>query len=1001
MEYKTNEGMLNAARATGQGKDEIKELSLKVKSLFMKRGACAQRVENYKSMNWWISHHVRSNCRRVTTIQARFEDLIIRLKWFADEHFIVDRIAHHLSYRREAVADVKDLKLVNKWMLTFMDHAQVLKSQFDAMQESLLTGELRRIRTDVVEFKTMDSLVRELLDAMKIDAQYAVERTFLDCKALYAVPGTDEAVSVSVRSLELKKKQTQLQTAVIDNVKLGLDDRLGEEDRRYIDIAAFPNDADTLEPHQMPTKIKAVLVDKFVGRKHFDMRGFIDVVMSQPWMASQALEDVHFEEELSGRELQVDEARATVKNLETSVVTYRGDCAEAEKNIKDLEVEITIIETEDPKFFDPEEWQEMQTNLETFRNEIASKKAEIRLKTTLADSNEEKLPEMQRRLEFLETRHRKAVAALEGRTEARMKLLQEYLKIEEKLVSTAVNGAQENVKTCARKIFDLKEEKRKIETVPIRGVSEDLINCEADVETQQLLQESNYEPKYKVMLCLHALEPSVNGSAHDIINTLATKKAERTQCNIDHFQYRMDMFNEEAKIFGSFSAKKPSYEALMQKFVEAQLLMRRQHSLQRELNERKKRLKRMRAIRMEAIRKLKEEALAQEIAKKEAEEAKRKARENAPTISGVVAAKMKKTIRNTADEYRKFKARRAQNMDAEEERMATYIRLKTKTSGVEAIRAIKITGTALETQQFQKQNDILAEKGLPFYRKINRGIGSQGDVFIWTEMTSNSADFVTHIDIGHSDPAHPLYKKMSTFGYEEVSNPNVKLVIWIKRDKKKNTAINTIKVSYESKEETRLIVDGFQRIGQGEMSLNNFDLPDVYLWYFKVDKDDNMEAINTNAIIGELNSVRKMIKERPDDEELLKLEKKLVEKLTYAHQAEVEAQGQNPISHAVDLLALTDSQLHYWMKIYSKVDKDKSGSVEYDELCDFLGVPPTKFVRYVFDQMDTFNSEGVIEFADFLRSFAIFCMFGKDEILRYVSIHVDAVSPLLTYFTYT
>jgi hypothetical protein len=34
--------------------------------------------------------------------------------------------------------------------------------------------------------------------------------------------------------------------------------------------------------------------------------------------------------------------------------------------------------------------------------------------------------------------------------------------------------------------------------------------------------------------------------------------------------------------------------------------------------------------------------------------------------------------------------------------------------------------------------------------------------------------------------------------------------------------------------------------------------------------------------------------------------------------------------------------------------------------------------------MDTFNSDGVIEFADFLRSFAIFCMFGKDEVKRYV-----------------
>jgi len=632
----------------------------------------------------------------------------------------------------------------------------------------------------------------------------------------------------------------------------------------------------------------------------------------------------------------------------------------------------------------------MQINLETFKSEILAKNAEIRLKTSLADTNEENLPEMQRRQQFLETKHKKAVAALEGRTEVRMKLMQDYMKIEESLVDAAMKDVDDNVKATTKAIVDMKEDKRKIETVPLRGVSDDLINCEADVETQHLLNESNFEPKYRVMQYLHLVNPSINGSAHSVVNKLSEKKTNLTQCNIDHMQYRVDKLNLEAKMLSSTKAKKPVYEAQMKCFVDTQMLMRRQHALQRELDERKQRLKRMRAIRMEATKKLREEALAIEIAKKEEAEAKRKARENAPTITGMVAKKMKSTIRKTADEYRRYKARNAQNMDAEEERMATYIRLKSKTSALEAIRQIKITGTALETQQFQKQNDILAEKGLPFYKKLNRGIGSQGDVFIWVEMTSNSADFVTHIEMGHSDPDHPLYKKMSTFGYEEISNPNIKLVLWIKRDKKKNTAINALRVSYESGEEARLLVDEFQKVGADGLSLENFGLPDVFLWYHKVDKDDNLEAINTNAIIGELNSVRKMRKERPDDVELQKLEKKLVEKLSAAHSNEVEAQGKNPITHAVDLLALTDSQLHYWMKIYGKVDKDKSGAVEFDELCDFLDVPPTKFVKYVFDEMDTFNSDGVIEFADFLRSFAIFCMFGKDEIRRTCFQYADA-----------
>lgn len=910
------------------------------------------------------------------------DDLVKRLRWFADEHFVVSRIVDHLKLRIQALKDNKDLRLAYKWMNDFVDHANALRGKFDAMQESLLSGELRRIRTDCSEFKTMDALVRELLDGMKIDAQYAVERTFLDCRALYAVAGSDEAVSVGNRSLELKKKQGQLQTSVIDNVKLGLDERLTQEDSAYIDIAAFPNDADHLKAHEMPDKIKAQLVERFIGRKHFDLKNFIDVIMSQPWMANQAMEDVHLEEEFRLKELHLDEVKANVKNLEMTIVNFRKDCVNAEKNIEELETEIEVIETEDPKYLDPEEWAEMQANLARFKTEVDAKRAEIRLKTNLANTNEENLPEMRARMEFLEIKHKKAVTALEGRNEARLRLLEDYMAVEESLVDKAVKDASDCNKVVAKELVEMKESKRKIESVPFREIPDQLLECNVDMEMQHLLQESNFEPKYAVYQNLHLLSPDSNPTSFSIIKTKSERRAQVYQSNIDHFNFRSDIHNQECQLFSSLSSRKEQYKQRMHCFVETQMLMRRQHSLQKELENRRKRLKRMRAVRMEAIREAREKALAEEQRKVEEAEERRKARESAKTVASVVAAKLKSNIRKTADEYRRFKMRRAQNMDAEEERMATYIRLKTKKSELEAIRSIKITGTLLETQQFQKQNDILAEKGLPFYRKINRGIGSQGDVFIWVEMTTNSAEFVTHIDISHSDPAHPMYKKMSTFGYQEVSNPNIKMVLWIKKDKRKNTAINALKVSYESGEEARLIVDEFQRVGDGELSLSNFGLPDIFLWYHKVDKDDSLETINTNSIIGELNNVRKMIKERPDDDELLKLEKKLVAKLSSAHSAEVEAQGVNPITHAVDLLALSDKQLHQWMKIYAKVDKDKSGSIEFDEMCEFLGEAPTKFVRYVFDEMDSFNSDGVIEFSDFLRTFAIFCMFGKDEVLR-------------------
>jgi len=244
------------------------------------------------------------------------------------------------------------------------------------------------------------------------------------------------------------------------------------------------------------------------------------------------------------------------------------------------------------------------------------------------------------------------------------------------------------------------------------------------------------------------------------------------------------------------------------------MMTRRQHSLQRELIERKQRLKRMRALRLEAVRELRERAEAEEKVKQEELEKKRLEKENAKTITGIIGDKLKSTLRNTADDCRRYKVKREQNLDAEEEKMATYIRLKTKVTGLEAIRKIKITGTQAETQQFQKQNDILAEKGLPFYKKMNRGIGSQGDVFLWIEMTRHSSDIITYKFVG--------------------------------KDRQEKEHCN----------------QRHQRIGDEEMSLNNFGLPDIFLRCHKVDKDDKAEGIYTNAIISELLSIRKMIKVR-------------------------------------------------------------------------------------------------------------------------------------------
>lgn len=165
----------------------------------------------------------------------------------------------------------------------------------------------------------------ELLNAISMDAQYAAERVYLDSAAYRVAPNSDEAVSISERSLALKMKQTRLATSVIDQVKIGLDDKLEAEDDKNIDIASFPTDSIDLSVPEMPTTITAKLLETHEKKKHFDLKEFLNVILSQPWLAKQAIEDVHIEEQLRSIELQVDNLQTDLRALLLTIANLEND----------------------------------------------------------------------------------------------------------------------------------------------------------------------------------------------------------------------------------------------------------------------------------------------------------------------------------------------------------------------------------------------------------------------------------------------------------------------------------------------------------------------------------------------------------------------------------------------------------------------------------------------------------------------------------------------------
>lgn len=207
------------------------------------------------------------------------------------------------------------------------------------------------------------------------------------------------------------------------------------------------------------------------------------------------------------------------------------------------------------------------------------------------------------------------------------------------------------------------------------------------------------------------------------------------------------------------------------------------------------------------------------------------------------------------------------------------------------------------------------------------------------------------------------------------------MVVWVIREKRKKRGICDLIVCYDLSEENRLLLEGYEKI---DVPLSNFNMPEIFFWIKKADKLDTVESMNTNALISEVKGVQKMLQERPDDDALKGLYKRLHQKLQLAYEQEKTAVDMNPLQYAIELLALSQKDLKKFMNIFEMLDKERKARISLDDIFEWLEMPPTAFAKHVFYSVDALDAEGLMEFGDFMRAIAIFCFFGKNEILRFL-----------------
>lgn len=109
---------------------------------------------------------------------------------------------------------------------------------------------------------------------------------------------------------------------------------------------------------------------------------------------------------------------------------------------------------------------------------------------------------------------------------------------------------------------------------------------------------------------------------------------------------------------------------------------------------------------------------------------------------------------------------------------------------------------------------------------------------------------------------------------------------------------------------------------------------------------------------------------------------RLGHKLEAAYEKEKAAEVTNPLQAATDLLALSEKELSRWMQVFQLIDKKRNGRVTLMDIFEYFEETPTPITREVFLTTDALDREGYLEFGDFVRACAVFCLFGKKELLQ-------------------
>lgn len=799
---------------------EYAERSVHMKVIGTKKVHNQALLDNIKLALRWLTVCLRQTTRRIVQSRVQSGWIAKHFNWIDEESKILKKLLDFVEEKEKLVDDSTENKYYKEWILDSKERLTKRLVAYDTEQESLLEKSLARLEEEKKNIDSDKQNVIEILNVLECHRQFNAEKVGSEIERMKCKPQSDESLLCLERASKLKMKQQKLIEIVLPKLSQALEHSHEVEDKKISDAVVFKNDMRGMSRHKMG-RMQAVLRVQPKARRIIGEDKWMDMFRSQPWLTRQNAEEGRLEDIRKKVRKELNQRHSILEKQRKEVEKEKEEIAEKEKKI------LQHLERSESAEVESElERKDLKAAADALREEIDIDADTRRRRDEKLKESEEKLAA---ELEALDGDDKQAEERLLKQKDAIDKFRENELKGDEVILES------------------MQREKKELE------------------EREALLLK-----KEKIF------QEEIEEGGGDV-KKMAALEADREQ-----FEKKKGALEEKERAFQGAMERREYYYKNAQAEAEEEMRNKKLKNLQEDIRQRKLNV-------IKAQRELEEQLAEEALAAQKEEEAKERANWQAnqadEDIKSLGVRGMSSTGRskiNPVTQMKQFLRKKAGTRDDPEElQMVSTIkkRMKIKGGKVEALRQIKFTVGAEETDEFTAKQSKMQSEGMPFFRKIGREIGLHDQIVIWVEKTVDQDEFITDIELSHTNQDNEEYINLLDEGWERIGHPKMRgedtndpsFCIWMERNGD-SLPIGDINMSYTLADEEELQREGFEMI---ESNMVLFGFGDMNMWVRKVERAAVPTFANSAHVAKELHECRKMLAKNPDDVNLKQVSSEL------------------------------------------------------------------------------------------------------------------------------